>query len=73
LEVVAGRVVRAAVVVRVVARVVRGPPMGAVEAPAIWDETAGEKVPVMPLRVNRAEKASAGNWGAAESLRERDS
>jgi len=70
LEVVAAAELRAAVVV---AAAVVEPPMGAVDAPAICDETAGVKVPFIPLRVNRAENASAGNWGAEGSLKDTDS
>jgi len=71
LEVVAEAELRAAAVV--VAAAVVEPPIGAVDAPAICDEMAGVKVPFIPLRVNRAENASAGNWGAEGSLKDTDS
>jgi len=71
--VVAALVVVAAADVVAAGREEVAPPMGAVEAPSIRDWTSGGKVPVMPERVNLAEKARAGIAGAAGSLREMDS
>jgi hypothetical protein len=49
------------------------PTMGAVLAPSICAWTEALNVPVMAERVNLDEKASAGYWGSAASLRESDS
>lgn len=48
------------------------PPMGAVDAPSICAWTAGEKVPVIPVMVNFAEKDNAGAVGVVGSIRLRD-
>jgi hypothetical protein len=42
------------------------------DEPVIWAWTVALKVPVMPLRANLAENASAGNWELVESFRLRD-
>jgi len=66
-------IARVVVVTPTAAVVVTGAgPMGAVDTPAISDEIAGVNVPVMPVKVNLAEKASAGMSGLVGSGAERD-
>lgn len=48
-------------------------PMGAVEAPSIWDWTEALKVPVMLVSSNLAVKDCAGYCGAPAALRESES
>jgi len=50
-----------------------GAPIGAVEAPSIWDWTVALKVPVMPVSSNLAVKACAGYCGAPAALRASES
>jgi hypothetical protein len=71
--VVVAAIARVVVVTPTAAVVVTGAgPMGAVDTPAISDEIAGVNVPVMPVKVNLAEKASAGMSGLVGSGAERD-